>query len=189
MAKVKMNPVIEQLRGKIGDLVFKRYGDEVVVARKPDLTGQAPTEAQAAVREQFRQAALYGKMVMADPATKTIYEEAAKAKGQPVFSLTIADFFNAPSVGEVDLSAYAGRVGDTIAIRAHDDFDVTAVKVAIAQADGTAVEEGAATETPPDSGRWTYKATVAVPTGTSVRITVTATDRPGHAGAKEVSKP
>ncbi len=63
MAKVKTNPIIEQLRGKVGDLVFKRYGDGVVVARKPDLTGLAPTEAQAAVREQFRQAALYGKMV------------------------------------------------------------------------------------------------------------------------------
>ena len=170
MAKVKTNPVVEQLRGKIGDLVFKRYGDEVVVGRKPDLTGQSPTEAQAAVREQFRQAALYGKMVMADPATKTIYEEAAKAKGQPVFSLTIADFFNAPSVDEVDLSAYAGRVGDTIAIRAHDDFEVTGVDVSVTQADGSAVEAGAATETPAKSGRWVYPTTVAVPTGTAVRI-------------------
>jgi hypothetical protein len=189
MAKVKTNPIIEQLRGKIGDLVFKRYGDEVVVARKPDLVGREPTEAQAAVREQFRQAALYGKMVMADPATKTIYEEAAKAKGQPVFSLTIADFFNAPSVDEVDLSGHAGRVGDTIAIRAHDDFAVTEVNVAVTKADGSAVEEGAAAETPPKSGHWVYAATAAVPTGTAVRITVTATDRPGHAGVKEASKP
>jgi len=61
MARVKTNPVIEQLRGAVGDLVFKRYGDEVVVARKPDLSGRPPTEAQAAQREQFRQAALYGK--------------------------------------------------------------------------------------------------------------------------------
>ncbi len=125
---------------------------------------------------------------MADPATKTIYEEAAKAKGQPVFSLTIADFFNAPSVDEVDLSAYAGRVGDTIAIRAHDDFDVTAVTVALTKADGSAIEEGAAAETPPDSGRWLYKATTAVPTGTSVKIAVTATDRPGHTGVKTATK-
>ncbi len=180
--------LIEQIRGQIGDLVFKRYGEGVVVARKADLTGQAPTEAQAAAREQFRQAALYGKLVMADPATKIIYDQAAKAKGQPVFSLTIADFFNAPSVDEVDLSAYAGRVGDTIVARAQDDFDVTAVKVAISQADGTAVEEGAATQTPPNSGRWLYTATATVPTGTSVRITVTATDRPGHAGSKTETK-
>jgi hypothetical protein len=65
---------------------------------------------------------------------------------------------------------------------------VTAVQVAIAQADGTAVEEGAATQTPPNSGRWLYTATAAVPTGTSVRITVTATDRPGHAGSKTETK-
>jgi len=188
MAHVKTNPIIEQLRGKVGDLVFKRYGDEIIISRKPDLAGREPTAAQAGVRERFRQAALYGKMVMADPATKTIYEAAAKAKGQPVFSLTVADFFNAPSVDEVDLSGYAGRVGDAIVARAHDDFDVTALKVAVTQADGSAVEEGAATETPPKSGRWVYQATAAVPTGTTVKITVTATDRPGHAGVKEASK-
>ena len=44
-----------------------------------DLEGHVPTKAQAAVRERFRQAALYGKMVIADPATKTLYEEAVKA--------------------------------------------------------------------------------------------------------------
>jgi len=127
-------------------------------------------------------------MVLADPVTKAIYDQAAKAKGQPVFSLTIADFFHAPSVDEVDVSGYAGRAGDAIVIRAHDDFDVTAVTVAVTKADGSAVESGAATETPPNSGRWLYAATVAVPTGTSVKITVTATDRPGHTGTKQVEK-
>lgn len=189
MAKAKLNPILEQVRGKVGDLVFKRYEDETVISRKPDMEGVEPTAAQTAARERFRQAALYGKMVMADPAAKAIYEEEAKGRGQPVFSLTVADFFNAPSVDEVDLSAYAGRVGDAIAIRAHDDFDVTAVSVAVTKADGSAVEEGAATETPANSGRWVYTATAVVPTGTSVRIAVTATDRPGHAGVKEVSKP
>ena len=36
MAKVKFNPVLEQIRGQVGDLVFKHYGDEVIVGRKPD---------------------------------------------------------------------------------------------------------------------------------------------------------
>ena len=43
-------------------------------------------------------------MVMADAETKAVYEEAARAKGRPVFSLTVADFFHAPSVDEVDVS-------------------------------------------------------------------------------------
>jgi hypothetical protein len=117
---------------------------------------------------------------MADPEARAIYEEAAKAKGQPVFSLTVADFFHAPSVDEIDLSRYAGAAGDVIVIRAHDDFDVMGVSVALTQADGAPIESGEAAETPPDSGRWVYTATAAVGTGTTVRIEVTATDRPGH---------
>jgi len=118
MAKVKLNPILEQVRGKVGDLVFKRYGEEVVISRKPDLEGREPTEAQLAARERSRrgQAALYGKLVMADPETKAIYAEAAARKGQPVFSpstslrtgLTVADFFNAPSIDEVDLAGILG---------------------------------------------------------------------------------
>ena len=97
MATVKTNPIIEQVRGKVGDLVFKKYGDGVILSRMADMEGREPTEAQQATRERFRQAALYGKMVSADPATKAPYEAAAKAKGQPVFSLMVADFPSIPS--------------------------------------------------------------------------------------------
>ena len=76
-----------------------------------------------AVQQRFRQAVLFGKTVMADPETKALYAEVAGAKGKPVFSLTVADFFHAPSVGEVDLSAYTGAIGDEIIIMAGDDFD------------------------------------------------------------------
>ena len=188
MAKVKLNPILEQISGQVGDLVFKRYGDEVVVARKPDLEGLEPSEAQLAQRERFREAAFYGKMVMADPETKAIYEEVARAKGQPLFSLLVADFFNAPSVDVVDLSGYTGAAGDEIVIRARDDFDVVGVSVALTDADGNPIESGEATETPPDSGRWIYTATAAVTTGTTVRIAVTATDRPGGVAEAEEEK-
>ncbi len=188
MAKVKVNPIIEQVRGKVGDLVFKRYGDDVVLSRMPDTEGQVATAAQVAARNRFRQAALYGKLVMADMTTKALYEAEAKASGQPVFSLTVADFFNAPTVDEVDVSAYTGQVGDPIWIMAHDDFEVTAVNVTVTQADGTPIEQGAATESPAHSGRWQYQATAAVAAGTAVRIEVTATDRPGHTGMKATTK-
>lgn len=54
MAKVKLNPILEQVRGAVGDLVFKRYGDEVVLARKPDVEGREASAAQTAHRERFR---------------------------------------------------------------------------------------------------------------------------------------
>ena len=188
MAKVKLNPVVEQVRGGIGDLIFKRYGEDVIVARKADTADRPWSEAQLASREHFRQAALYGKLMMADPAMKALYDEAAKTHGKPVFSLTIADFFNAPSVDEIDLSDYTGRAGNEIVIRASDDFEVKDVSVAMTHSDGSLIESGAAVETPARSGRWVYTATVGVPTGTPVRIAVTATDRPGHQAVRTETK-
>lgn len=182
MARVKLNPIIEQVRGAVGDLVFKRYGDDVVLSRKPDLEGTEPTEAQLAQRERFREAALYGKMVMADPETRALYDDAAKAKGKPVFSLTVADFFNAPSVDEVNVSAYGGATGDEITVRASDDFEVMGVRLTLTDADGNPIENGEAAR---DNGLWRYTATADVPTGTVVRIGVTAIDRPGGLGEGE----
>ena len=54
MAKVKLNPFLEGIHGKVGELVFKRYADEVIVARAPDTGNAPPTEAQAAQRERFQ---------------------------------------------------------------------------------------------------------------------------------------
>ncbi len=188
MAGVKLNPILEALYGKVGDLVFKRYGDRVIVSRKPDLSGHQPTAAQLEHQKRFRQATLYGKMVMADPEARALYDEAAKAKGKPILSLMVADFFNAPSVDEVDLSGYGGQAGDEIVILADDDFDVVGVNLVLTDAEGNFIEEGAATETPPESGRWVYVTTAAVATGTTVRIAVMATDRPGGVASTEEEK-
>ena len=188
MAKVKLNPVLEQIRGQVGDLVFKHYGDEMVVGRKPDRSGILPTEGQLEHQERFRQAVLYGRLVMADPQKKAGYEQAAKAKGKPLFSLTIADFFNAPVVDEVDLSAYSGAAGDPIVVRAHDDFQVTRLRVNVSDVSGEGIESGEAEETPVKSGRWVYTATAAVLAGTNVRIAVTVSDQPGGTGEAMAEK-
>jgi len=188
MAKVRLNPILKQIRGQVGDLVFRRYGDETIISQKPGRPDIEPSAAQLAARERFREAALYGKMVMADAETKALYVDAAKAKGKPVFSLTVADFFNAPSVDEVDLSVYSGAVGDEIIIMASDDFDVAAVSISLSDDSGAAIESGEAIESPADSGRWVYSASADVDTGTIVRIAVTASDRPGGLGLAEGEK-
>ena len=183
MADVKLNPILEELSGKVGDLVFRRYGDRTILARTPDTTGLEPSEAQKAQQERFRQATLYGKVAMADPEARALYEAKARDEGVPIFSVTVADFFHAPSVDEIDVSGYAGAVGDTIAIRASDDFEVTGVDVTVTDSDGNDIESGAAEYD--DQGRWIYTATTDVEAGTTVRIGVMAVDRPGGIGADE----
>jgi len=49
----------------------------------------------------------------------------------------VADFFNAPSVDQVDLSGYSGAAGDVIHIRANDDFDVATVAVDLRKGSAT----------------------------------------------------
>jgi hypothetical protein len=181
MAKVALNPVMEKIQGKIGDLVFKRYNDEVVVSPKPDLSGHEPTPAQAAHRERFRLAVLYGKTVIADPEKRALYEHTAKEKGIPLFAMTVGDFLHAPAVDEIDLSGYTGRAGERIRIRASDDFEVTGVEVGITDANGAALERGPAMAA---NGTWEYLTTTAVPVGQRISIEVTATDRPGHRGTR-----
>lgn len=188
MAKVKLNPVLEAMRGQVGDLVFKHYGGEVFVGRKPDRSSLQPTEAQLEHQERFRQAVLYGRLVMADPDKKGLYEKVSQASGKPLFSLTVADFFNAPAVDMVDLSTYNGAIGNEIAIQAHDDFEVIGVQVNISNASGQAIEGGGAVENPARSGRWIYAATTAVAQGTEVRIAVTVSDRPGGIGEATAQK-
>ena len=186
MAKVRLNPVLDEIRGKVGELVFRRYADEVVVGRAPDTGDTPPTEAQAAQRERFRLAVVYGKAVVADPETKALYETAAKAKGMPAFALAVGDFLHAPAVDEIDLSAYTGQAGQKIGIRAHDDFELVGVAVIIRKADGAVLEQGPATLG--SDSLWAYTTTAALPAGQTVMIEVTATDRPGHKTTRTQTK-
>jgi hypothetical protein len=70
MAKVKLNPIVEQVRGQVGQLVFRQSYGQQVVGRKADQSDHEPSAGQLEIRERFRQAAVYGRVAMADPATR-----------------------------------------------------------------------------------------------------------------------
>ena len=128
--KVKLNPMFEELSGQLGDLVFREVRGETIASRKPS-GGAEPTEDQVAQRERFKLAAAYGKSVMGDQATLAMYAEAAKNKKMPVFALMVADFLHAPTIVNVDVSAYHGVSGDPIRIITSDDFSVVQVSILI----------------------------------------------------------
>ncbi len=188
MARVELNPIFDKVQGRVGDLVLKQVGDAVVMARLPDVSNLTPSAAQMEVRQRFQAAALYGKLALSEAAVREAYTRAAKERGVPLFSLTVADFFNAPVVDDINLSAYTGQAGELIVVRAHDDFEVTGVTVSICEAGGQAVESGAAVQNPPDSGRWVYTTRQAVASISGVTVTATASDRPGNAGLKTATK-
>lgn len=179
MAKVVLAPAFEAIRGHIGNMVYKKWQEEEIVGKMPDFTGVVPTEDQVAQRDKFGLAVVYGKSVMVDPTTKAVYTGVSKTRGIPVFALTVADFLNPPVVDEIDLSAYTGKIGEKIKVRASDDVEVTGVSVAIRDQGGAVLEQGAAAITA-GSGVWSYTTTTALAEGQAVSIEVSATDLPGH---------
>jgi hypothetical protein len=181
MAKIELNPIVTQLRGALGDVVFKQYGTKIVVSKRPDLSAHVPTPAQRAQRERFRLAMAYAKRAMADPLLKALYDERAAATGKPVLSVAVKDHMTAPTIDGIDLDGYGGEAGGEVVVLASDDFGVAEVRVTIGEEDGEGViEQGAAVEVPAGSGRWVYEAQASAPPGARSRVAVQARDRPGN---------
>ena len=178
MGESKSNLATEGLSGQVGNLVFRRRkGDgKVFVSVHPSAHEGAPSEAQLKVNTKFQEAVIYGKSVLADPVSKSLYSEKAGV-GQSAYNIAVADFFNAPEIREVDVSAYTGEVGSTIKVKAVDDFKVAKVQVQIATVDGTVIETGDAV-LQADGLSWLFTATQQNASPTGDKITVTAWDLP-----------
>ena len=188
MAIVKLNPAFDEIRGRFGNLVFKKLRDREYMAHMPDLTGRTVSDAQKAVRDKFRRAAWYGKAVIADEQARQLYEDLAKSRNQALFSLIMQDFLTDPRIEEMDLSGYSGQTGEKIFVLATDNVEVASVRVAISRESGEPIESGAAVKDAADPVRWMYTTTSSAPPGAPVKIQVSVTDRPGHTVTKTQTK-
>jgi len=172
--------------GKMGNVVFRKFGKEYVMAHVPIVGDHEPTPAQLAQRGVFKIAVLYGSSVVADPAKSAAYASKARERGITVFALSVADFLHAPVVDNIDLSAYTGKTGETITIQATDDVKVAGVAVRILNTSGAVLEQGpAVTE---NGTNWTYTTSSNLPVGQPVTIEVTASDLPGNKTVKTQAK-
>lgn len=187
MAKVKLNPIVESVRGGVGDLVFRKLNGDTVLSGKPDFTNVVASPDQEAHRTRFKQAVAYGRMVLADEDAREDYDEAALVKGKSAFALMVADFMNAPSIDEVDVSEYGGLANQFIYIRTSDDFTVEEVQVRILDINGAELESADA-DFDSETNRWVYESQTNLTPSTTIRIEVTVTDRPGGTTTIEQSK-
>jgi hypothetical protein len=175
MAKVRNNIVIHGLSGTIGDQLVIRQdkaGRTIVAAAPGDDPNRTFTPAQQEHQEKFREAATYAKGAKDDPA----YVEKAKGTPQIPQNVAMADWFHAPEITEVDVSAWHGAAGQPIRVRAVDDVLVTQVNVVITDSAGVVLEQGTANIA--DGNWWVYTTTATAPDGS--KIIASARDLPGH---------
>ncbi|MFJ1490117.1 hypothetical protein [Capnocytophaga canis] len=178
MAQSKNNIVTHGLSGKVGDiLVFSQRNGKTIVSKAPKKRKGEDSEKQKQQQAKFQQAVLYGKAVLADENQKAMYEK----EGKKAYNVAVADLLNAPKIESINVSNYKGSAGDTIVIRATDDFKVVSVKVIIQNADGSLVEEGEAVLQGID---WIYTTTTQNPDLSGDKIIIQASDIPANVTEK-----
>ena len=179
MASTQNNYVTHGLKGQVGELfVFKTVKGKTIVAAPPRKSNHEPTEKQLKQQDIFQEAVIYGKTVMVTPALNAIYKTAVP-EGGSVYQVSLADFLSAPKINEVDVSDYVGEPGNSIRIRATDDFMVKNVDVTITNEDGILVEEGEAVKQS-NGLDWLFTAKMKNDTLTGDKIVVKAYDISGN---------
>lgn len=177
--KTKDNSLTKTYQGKFGeDFVLRNRGKVSIMAKPPKQSTKKLAGSQQAIRERFKQASIWAKDALQNPATLAYYK--ARCTGmQTPYAMAMADVMGVPEVREINVSKYNGAVGDQINVSAWDKFKVTGVTLKINGADGATIESGPCTQDIM-SGIWNYTATVDLPDLIGVTVTATAIDFPGH---------
>jgi hypothetical protein len=93
MAKVKLNASLVEIRGKIGNLVYRRTASGKLITTKcPDMSNVEWSPAQIEQRERMKAATAYAKAAMADPRLRALYEKRAKKTKRQPFRLAVSDY-------------------------------------------------------------------------------------------------
>src|SRR4051812_11586246 len=121
MATVLINPAFKQIRGRVGNMVFRqRNGRSQAFTHRPR-RALPPTASQLAVRDKFMLAASYAKHALLDPATKAFYAGVGAQSGKSAYAAAMSDCLRPPVIVLVDLIAYQGYRGGPIRVLATDD--------------------------------------------------------------------
>jgi hypothetical protein len=92
MARVKNNPLLKNVSGKLGNhVVYKNYSFGTVMSMYPDMSKVIPTEKQLREKGRFGNAVRYAKRILADPEKKAAYQLKLK-KGGSVYHAAIAEY-------------------------------------------------------------------------------------------------
>jgi hypothetical protein len=182
MAKSKDNNATHGMSGQVNQFVYRQRFGETLVSKPPVQSGSF-SDAQKAVHDTFKRAALYARAILQNAAIKLDYKKKAK-RGQLPFNLAVADYFKAPEIVSVNISGLTANPGGKISAVAIDDFRVESVTVRIDNSNGSLIEEGHA-ELQADGITWSYTTTASGGNTSGNVVTIIATDLPGNSILEE----
>lgn len=121
MAIVERNPMLEGLRGRVGELVFRVRGERTLVSRRPRRHRPGPrSRERTAALERFRRAVAFAR----EARHKAAFRSLARLRGgYSPYHLALQDFLSRPEIRRVRQAATGPRrlqveVAERIAVRA-----------------------------------------------------------------------
>jgi hypothetical protein len=187
MSQIINNPLLKSITGLLGKtMVFRQWRGKLVLANRP-ARRKSDSEKQKVYIEKFREATQYAKRQMADSASKAEYQEGINNRKHNAYTVALTDYLNAPKVHYIKATDYQGAVGDTITIKATDDFKVVRVTVVIADRNGVMLEQGDASVQVGRPFIWKYQASAVNPDVKGTVIRVAAFDKPGNKSSAEIN--
>lgn len=180
MAILLNSVLFKHLSGKLGNVVFRQCGDKTVVAKQPKVNkNRIISPAEQAVRDNFKRCSRYAHSVMADPATKALYETRPRRKRQSPYEAAFRDAFHGPQIKSITAHFYTGAAGGSILVGAMDNFKVAAVQVSIFDRNYLLIEDGEASGSG-SGGLWRYVSKQNNPHRTGTLIVARAVDLAGN---------
>lgn len=141
-------------RGRIGDLVYKRYGDKTVVTRVPRFKSWSKEQKKG--RSRFSAASTYAARVQRDPALRASYALWTAKKDLTIRSAAISDLLTLPAVESVTVQPSFGFPGIDVSVQGTQRHKFVAVTVTIRERSGRVLEDGPARQVGPLI--WSYEA-------------------------------
>lgn len=180
------NLILKASSGSIGKImtITKKKSGTMLIGKHRGSSSVPPTDKQLDIQSKFKEAVIYGKAVMADPALKALYAAAVKGD-QTAYNLAVRDAFKGPEITQIRTDAYSGAIGSSVLVRAVDDFKVSSVKVAIYSLVGDLIEQGDAV-LQANGLDWLYTSMVANGEVKGCRVRGVAKDLPGNETAYDV---
>ena len=177
MSKTDVHAPFNTFSGTIGKLVYRNVRGRTIVALRPKRKGP-PSEAALAYQQHFTRGSRWAKAALLDEEKGPFYQALGKKMEISAYAAAMSDFLKVPSLEALDLSGYAGKVGNRIYFEASDNGGLVKAYVTIGDGKSLVYEGGNAVEVEPGTGYWMYTARTAIQAGTPVVINVEVADRP-----------
>lgn len=91
MAISTNNIITETLSGKLGNIIFKNYGNKTVISKYPNMSNIVKTEKQKQNQLKFKAAQAYAKSILADPEKKLAFVKTIP-KGKIAYHAAISKY-------------------------------------------------------------------------------------------------